>query len=357
LASLNSILAFPSYGYETVEGKLLVPTHRQLFREFFSGLNVFSDRRKWVGFFSWASNLAFGIPLALFLIYHFSFPLLLAAFVYSMVILGTHGTIWYHRYATHRGYRFGHPIFRFITKNLVVKIIVEEVYVVSHHVHHLMSEQPGDPYNVHGGWLYCFLADVNHQAVAKDLPPAQYARVAQMLDHTGIHLNTYEQYQRWGSIAHPLRTLAHFALNWGFWYAVFYLMGGHGLALALFGSCGIWAMGVRTFNFDGHGGGKDKRRDGIDFNRKDLSINQMWPGLVTGEWHNNHHLYPNGARAGFLSYQLDYAWYYIWALWKVGAVSSVRDPKAEFLKKHYEPWLAKQAADKQPALVPLRNLN
>ncbi len=338
MAFLDKILDPPSYGYEH-DGKLIVPSHRALFREFFHKTNIFRDKRQWVPFFSWITTLSFAIPLAYFLIYHFSFLLLFCGFIYSMVILGTHGTIWYHRYSTHRGYQFANPCTRFLVKNLVVKIIPDELYVVSHHVHHFKSEEPGDPYNVHGGWLYCFLADANHQPIAKDLTEEEYRRVTSLLAHTGIRMNSYKQYQRWGSVCHPLFTTLHFALNWTFWYGAFYLMGGHPLALVIFGSCGVWGIGVRTFNFDGHGAGKDKRQDGIDFNRTDHSINQLWPGLVTGEWHNNHHLYPNGARAGFLPYQLDYAWYFIWFLAQVGGVTSYRDDKADFLQKHYLPYL------------------
>jgi stearoyl-CoA desaturase (delta-9 desaturase) len=53
-----------------------------------------------------------------------------------MIIMGTHGTIWFHRYCTHKSFTFRHGIWRFITQNLVIKTIPEEVYVVSHHVHH-----------------------------------------------------------------------------------------------------------------------------------------------------------------------------------------------------------------------------
>ena len=69
-----------------------------------------------------------------------------------------------------------------------------------------------------------------------------------------------------------------------------------------------------TYNFEGHGKGKDKRKEGIDFNTKDLSINQVWPGYAAGEWHNNHHLFPKSARNGFLPYQLDLPWVYIYLL-------------------------------------------
>jgi stearoyl-CoA desaturase (delta-9 desaturase) len=125
-----------------------------------------------------------------------------------------------------------------------------------------------------------------------------------------------------------------------FWYGVFYLLGGHALATAIFGCSVIWAFGVRTYNYDGHGGGRDKRQVGIDFNDKDLSINQVWPGYVAGEWHNNHHLYPNGVRSGFLPYQLDLAYVVIWIGSKIGAIHSMRDYKADFMEKHYLPYLA-----------------
>jgi len=337
MGALSHILEPPSYGYEK-DGELVIPSHRQLLAEYFSRVNVLKNRKNWVASFSWAATLSFTIPLVIFLVQYFSWPLVGVGFIYSMVILGTHGTIWYHRYATHRAYQFSHPFWRFVTKNLVVKIIVDELYVVSHHVHHLISEKPGDPYNAHGGWLYCFLADANHQPISTKLTDKEYHRVTQMLNHTGIHINSYEQYQKWGSICHPGYTVMHFALNWIFWYGIFYWAGGHALATAIFGSCAVWGIGVRTFNFDGHGGGKDKRKAGTDFYRDDFSINQLWPGLVTGEWHNNHHLYPNGARAGFQKHQLDYAWWYIKGLAFIGGISSYRDYTEDFFVNHYEPY-------------------
>jgi stearoyl-CoA desaturase (delta-9 desaturase) len=128
-------------------------------------------------------------------------------------------------------------------------------------------------------------------------------------------------------------------LNWGFWYGVLYLLGGHALATAIFGWAGVWAIGVRTFNYEGHGRGSDRRRSGIDFNRIDKSVNQAWPGYVAGEWHNNHHLYPNSARSGFLAHQVDLPWLLIRMLAGLGAITSYRDFKSAFLRDHYQPWL------------------
>ena len=342
---LSKVLEVPSYGFEK-DGELVKPTKREIFREFFTRLNVLKDIRNWLPAWGWFASSTLGIPLYFFLRHYFSWPLLLLGMVYSMVFLGTHGTIYLHRYSTHRAYQFKNKFARFIVRNLAIKIIPEEIYVVSHHVHHQLSEKPGDPYNVHGGWLYCFLADVNHQLVNRDLSEADYGILVKMMSHTGVRVNTYSQYKKWGSVCHPLRTIAHYLLNWGFWFCVFFLIGGFPLATAIFGCSAVWAFGVRTYNYDGHGGGKDRRKKGSDFNQKDFSVNQLWPGYVAGEWHNNHHLYPNGARSGFLKYQFDLAWEFIRFYHAIGGISSYKCYREEFLERYYRPYLAEQAAIK-----------
>jgi len=336
----DRMLQCPSYGWTDEEKHLMVPTRSQLFGEFFRRLNIFQCRRNWLSFFNWFKVVAL-LPFLFFFFYkYFNFYFLGLAFLYSMVAMGTHGTIWFHRYCTHKAYTFRNKFWRFVTRNLTINMIVEETYVISHHVHHAKSDQPGDPYNASAGFLYCFLADVNHQPINKTLSQEDYARVAALLKHAGTRANSYRQYQKWGSIAHPALTLITWLGNWLFWATVFYLLGGVGLVCALFGSAAIWAIGVRTFNYEGHGRGEDKQRDGTDFHKKDLSINQWWPGWVAGEWHNNHHLFPTSARTGFLRYQLDLAWCYIKLMHLIGAVSSYQDAKQTFLRRHHQPWLA-----------------
>lgn len=335
---LDEVLDPPSYGFSRA-GRLYVPTHSEMFREFFSRINIFKSRKNWLALFSWAGSFLLGIPLFIFLFSYFSWPLFFLGLFYSMVVLGTFGTIYYHRYSTHRAYQFSNAFSRFICRNLVIKLVPEEIYVVSHHVHHHKPEQAGDPYNVHAGWLYCFLADAIHQPISKNLSRKDYSQVQKLLEHTGMQMNTYEQYSKWGSVCHPGYTALHYTLNWISWFGIFYLIGGSALAFAIFGMSAIWAFGIRTFNYDGHGGGKDKRRDHVDFNRKDLSINQLWPGFVAGEWHNNHHLYPHGARSGFLPYQVDLAWYFIRFYSFIGGIRSYRDYKKDFYREHYQPYL------------------
>jgi len=334
MAFIDNLLQKPSYGWKDEKGNLVIPTTKQLWSEAFSRINIFKTKKNWISFISFFMVTCMLPFFFLFLFVHFSWWLVAAIVVYSMVIMGTHGTIWFHRYCTHRSYKFSHPLWRFITQNLVIKTFPEEIYVVSHHVHHVKSDLPGDPYNPQGGFMYCMLSVENHQSINKELCEEDYNRAANFMKHTGVRINNYKQYQKWGSVACPMHTIGVWALNWSFWYITCFLVGGHAFACALFTAAMLWFVLVRAFNYSGHGGGHAKHVDGIDFDRRNLSLNQARPGLLAGEWHNNHHLYPGSARAGFLPSQLDLAWIYIYVLHKLKMVKSYKDSKEEFLRKY-----------------------
>lgn len=334
MAFIDSILRQPSYGWENENGELVVPTKKQLWQEAFSRMNIFQSRHNWLSFAT-ATMIVCLLPFLYLFLFHFiSLKLVIVFIVYTMIVMGTHGTIWFHRYCTHKSYKFSHPVWRIITQNLVIKTLAEETYTISHHVHHVKSDEPGDPYNARGGFLYCMLAEFNHQRISTSLNENDYRRTAHLMKHTGVSINSYEAYLKWGSVTKPLYNTVVWILNWAFWYGAFYLLGGHALACTLFSAALVWFIGVRAFNYTGHGGGEEKHVDGVDFDRRNLSINQMRPGLFAGEWHNNHHLYPGSARAGFLPYQLDLPWLYIITLHKLGAVCWFHDSKKDFLKKY-----------------------
>jgi len=341
MAFLDRVLLPPSYGFVR-EGRFYAPGRQELWREFLGRINVFRSRKQWLPAWSWFSSLALLPFLAVFLGRYFNAKLLVIGVVYSMVVLGTHGTVYLHRFCTHRAFAFTHPMWRFLCRNLVLKIVSEELYVVSHHVHHRLADRAGDPYNARGGWLYCFLADVNHQPIATDLTEDDYRRVTLFLKPSGLRANTYTQYLKWGSVSDPATTVSQYLLNWAFWYAALYALGGHPLATAIFGASFLWAFGIRTFNFESHGRGREAGRGGSDFHAGDLSINQLWPGYVASEWHNNHHLYPASARSGFLPHQLDLAWSVLRACTLLGAVTRCRDSRADFYQDHYEPYLERR---------------
>src|SRR5207247_1779391 len=84
-------------------------------------LNIFQSKKNWLALFGWTTSLSFAIPLAIFFIYYWSFPLFVLGFIYSMVILGSHGTFWHHRYSSHRAFQFKNNFFINICSNLFIK--------------------------------------------------------------------------------------------------------------------------------------------------------------------------------------------------------------------------------------------
>ncbi len=67
------------------------------------------------------------------------------------------------------------------------------------------------------------------------------------------------------------------------------------------------------------------------FKTRDDSTNSWWVALVSfGEgWHNNHHAHPVSARHGIAWYEVDFNWYGIWTLQKLGLARKVYRIKLE----------------------------
>src|ERR1700744_578936 len=93
---IDDLLYAPSYGWKDDQGSLIIPTKKQLWSEAFSRMNVFKTRKNWISFVSFlmlASMLPF---FGFFLFKYFSWYLVIAVVLYAMVVMGTHGTIWFH---------------------------------------------------------------------------------------------------------------------------------------------------------------------------------------------------------------------------------------------------------------------
>ena len=136
MALIDHILQEPSYGWANKEGELIVPSARQMFKEAFSRINIFKTKKNWISLMGWFMLSLMLAGLTVFIFNYFSWKIVIAMVLYSMIIMGTHGTIWYHRYCTHGAYKFRNGFWRVLTQNLVIKTIPEEMYVISHHVHH-----------------------------------------------------------------------------------------------------------------------------------------------------------------------------------------------------------------------------
>ena len=88
---MDHVLEPPSYGWQDEQGQLVIPTTNQLVGEFFFRLNIFRNKKNWLTFFSWSRVLMLVSCLFIFAFKYFSFYLLGVAFLYSMIVMGTHG--------------------------------------------------------------------------------------------------------------------------------------------------------------------------------------------------------------------------------------------------------------------------
>jgi len=111
MAFIDRVLQEPSYGWKDSAGNLILPSKKQLFSEAISRVNVFRTRKNWMSVISWLVAVCM-LPFFLFFVFrYFSIGLLICSVVYGMMVMSTHGTIWFHRFCTHRSYslaiRFG----------------------------------------------------------------------------------------------------------------------------------------------------------------------------------------------------------------------------------------------------------
>ncbi len=106
MAFIDEVLQTPSYGWKNEQGELIVPTTKQLYKEAFSRVNIFKSKRNWISSISWIMAARLIPFFIVFIVKYISIPLVIAFIVYAMIIMSTHGTIWFHRYCTHKALYF-----------------------------------------------------------------------------------------------------------------------------------------------------------------------------------------------------------------------------------------------------------
>jgi len=74
------------------------------------------------------------------------------------------------------------------------------------------------------------------------------------------------------------------------------------------------------------------------YKTRDLSTNSWWVALLSwGEgWHNNHHAHPVSARHGLAWYEVDFNWYAIWVMNKLGMARQIYRAKLPSKKLNNE---------------------
>ena len=234
------------------------------------------------------------------------------AFIVSMVLWWLAGGlgigVGYHRLLTHRGYKTPKWVEYLLTILATLTLEGGPVFwVATHRKHHQNTDKEGDPHSPgegafwsHVGWL--LTGQTMHNDSAELLPYVPDLRKDRF--HVWI--------SRWHWI--PVTVLGILLLAVGGWPC---LLWGSFFRTVL-GLHSTWLVNSATHMWG-------SRR----FATGDTSKNSFWVAMLTfGEgWHNNHHAHPQSSRHGLTWYEIDFNWYGICAMRKLGLAWDVKAQK------------------------------
>jgi stearoyl-CoA desaturase (delta-9 desaturase) len=344
------ILLAPTYGHHGPDGSPYTPTTREILVEWLDAMNAFRHPSRILPAAFFLFHAATGVVGAISFL-HFSWDGVLFGFVCGLWMSFVHHTLWYHRYCSHASFSFTSPWFPrlFLWTNPLA--LREEMYALPHRVHHAISDQPGDPYGPHLGWLGSYLATESQQKLNTDIDPQRYEVLVRSLRHIGFPANAYEAFRRTGSVERPWHYVARALAAQALWIAASYAVGGWHYVTVYYATVFVFTFFMRDFPWRGHGGNfRTSKIEGWEFDRRSRSINTAVFGVLGGEWHDNHHLLPASANTAFLPGQVDLP-FAIVRLWKrLGIVDGYLDSADTFRRQHLEG--ASDAASARTAAPP-----
>jgi fatty-acid desaturase len=213
--------------------------------------------------------------------------------------------IGYHRLLTHRGFKTPKLVEYFLTFCGTLALEGGAInWVVTHRIHHALTERPGDPHSprdggwwAHMGWILVGTAQQHPEHVMRRYAPDL------MKDQVHVWLNRLYFV--------PLLISGLILFGIGGWPALFWCV----FFRVIFGLHATWLVNSATHMWG-------NRR----FETADDSTNSWWVALLTfGEgWHNNHHAFPRAARHGLKWYEIDINWYGITLLKLLGLAKSIK---------------------------------
>jgi fatty-acid desaturase len=221
----------------------------------------------------------------------------------------------YHRLLTHRGYKTPKWVEYVLTVCATLALQGGPIFwVATHRIHHKHSDKEGDPHSPRDGKWW---AHVGWILVGKSMHHDTTTLVRYVPDLAK------DKFHVWITKYHyvPMIVLG----------VILALVGGRPLLTGAVPFV-LWGIFMRTVvglhftwlvNSVTHVWGSRR------FKTQDLSTNNFWVAMVTfGEgWHNNHHAHPVSAQHGLKWYEVDFNWYGIWALKKLGLAKNVNQAK------------------------------
>ena len=256
---------------------------------------------------SWITVIFFTLVhiLALFAPWYFSWQALgLTLFLHWL--FGSIGIcLGYHRLLSHRSFRVPKWLEYLIAVIGTLALQGGPIFwVAGHRLHHAHTEdERDDPYSAKRGFWWSHMLWMLYPE-AKFFDQDQYSRYAPDLAKEPVYqwLNRY-----FLLLQIPLGLLLYSLGGWSFVIYGIFLR-----AVLLWHS--TWFINSVTHMWGYR-----------TFATQDNSRNLWWAAILTyGEgWHNNHHAYPNVARAGWQWWEIDVTWWAIWLLKTLGLAKKV----------------------------------
>jgi stearoyl-CoA desaturase (delta-9 desaturase) len=314
----------PTYGYGEVPPRK--PTLHEVFREWIDAVAFWREPARLLPAAYAIYHLLTFIVFVVFFVRYFSIVNVLVVIAIASGIATIYNTIWYHRYCSHRAFKFRNLWLArvFLWTNPVC--FREESYVIPHRIHHSKSDEAGDPYGPHLGWLGSYLATESQQKVNLEISRREFDRLSRSLEHVGFLHNSYEQYQRIGSVEKIWHYAARVLVAHLFWCSLAYVVAGGPGVLGWISGVFLYTFIVRDFNYRGHAGPFFTAIKGTP-------INQLFYGYIAGEWHENHHAHPRLARSGLRWWQLDIPYILIWVMKGCGLIIECNTPEESTARK------------------------
>ncbi len=223
-------------------------------------------------------------------------------------------TGFYHRYFSHRSFKTSRSMQALMAFIGCTSVQRDPIWWASHHAHHhANSDDPADPHSPsqkgfwksHVGWFLTvegFKTRWQYVANWRRFPELRFLNRFDVLPPILLALALFAL----GAVLEnvpQLNTDRWQMLFWGFFVST----------VALY-------HGTFTVNSMAHGFGSRR------YATKDDSRNNFWIALITlGEgWHNNHHHYPGSIRQGFYWWEIDFTYYGLLLLEKLGLIWDLR---------------------------------
>jgi sn-2 palmitoyl-lipid 9-desaturase len=261
----------------------------------------------------WVTVIFFGIfhGLALLAPWFFSWSALGVAIGLHWLFGSLGICLGYHRLLTHRSLQVPRWLeYILVTLGALALQRGPIFWVAGHRQHHLHTEDGlKDPYSASRGFWWSHMLWIFYPS-ADFFDPNLYRKFAPDL--------AKDPYYNWLD--------RHFLLLQIPLAAVLYAIGGMPFLI-----CGVFLRAVILWHSTWLVNSASHMRGDRRFALEDGSRNLWWAALLTyGEgWHNNHHAYPNVAKAGWAWWELDLTWWSIKVLETLGLAKRVIYPPTE----------------------------